>query len=365
MASIFKRKNGGKNWLIKFKDEWGKWRIVAGYSDKERSRQRAQMLEFEAEQRRRGAANVVTPSDMLDDHIAAYKRHLFGRTDDYIKHTTSRINAFEFEKVSDLFDGHAADRVNTVLETLSASTANHYLTAIRAFCRWLHKFRKLPLSPILELKKRKVKEIARKRRAGTDEEIERLLGHLKGKSYGLTAEQRNWLYRTALETGFRARELASLNPADFGAKIHLEAKASKDGEVVDQPVSKQFAKSIAPWIKSIKTERVWPGAWYRRGAEMLAVDLKAARVPVETKDGVLDFHSLRTTYITGLARAGVHPKIAQKLARHCTSELTMAYYTKFNQQEIESAVEKAAEARTISAPSVVSFPVRSRPRRSA
>ena len=42
---------------------------------------------------------------------------------------------------------------------------------------------------------------------------------------------------------------------------------------------------------------------------------------------VADFHALRHTFITNLAESGVHPKLAQELARHSTITLTMDKYT--------------------------------------
>ena len=40
------------------------------------------------------------------------------------------------------------------------------------------------------------------------------------------------------------------------------------------------------------------------------------------------FHALRHTFITNLARSGVHPKTAQSLARHSTITLTMDRYSR-------------------------------------
>ena len=40
-----------------------------------------------------------------------------------------------------------------------------------------------------------------------------------------------------------------------------------------------------------------------------------------------DFHALRPTFLTNLAMSGVHPKIAQSLARHSDINLTMTRYT--------------------------------------
>jgi hypothetical protein len=72
---------------------------------------------------------------------------------------------------------------------------------------------------------------------------------------------------------------------------------------------------------------------------MLQVDLKAAKVPYETADGVLDFHALRATYITELVRANTHPKIVQTLARHSEISLTMKLYTKLTDKENAAALD--------------------------
>ncbi|MCG3128341.1 MAG: hypothetical protein CHACPFDD_03225 [Phycisphaerae bacterium] len=42
---------------------------------------------------------------------------------------------------------------------------------------------------------------------------------------------------------------------------------------------------------------------------------------------IADFHALRHTFITNLARGGVHPKLAQDLARHCDVNLTLSRYS--------------------------------------
>ena len=72
---------------------------------------------------------------------------------------------------------------------------------------------------------------------------------------------------------------------------------------------------------------------------MLRTDLVAAGIPFETREGVLDFHALRTSFITNLARAGVHPKIAQQLARHSDINLTMQVYTKLDLGELADALK--------------------------
>jgi hypothetical protein len=49
--------------------------------------------------------------------------------------------------------------------------------------------------------------------------------------------------------------------------------------------------------------------------------------PTDAAGRVADFHALRHTFITNLARGGVHPKVAQQLARHSTITLTMDRYS--------------------------------------
>ena len=51
----------------------------------------------------------------------------------------------------------------------------------------------------------------------------------------------------------------------------------------------------------------------------------------------MDFHALRHTFISRLVKAGVHPKLAQDLARHSDIKLTMNRYT-------HTLIEDRAEA---------------------
>src|SRR5262249_47016385 len=45
------------------------------------------------------------------------------------------------------------------------------------------------------------------------------------------------------------------------------------------------------------------------------------------ESGTADFHSTRHSFITLLAKNGIHPKMAQTLARHSTISLTLDRYT--------------------------------------
>ena len=55
-------------------------------------------------------------------------------------------------------------------------------------------------------------------------------------------------------------------------------------------------------------------------------------------------HELRHTYLTALARAGVHPKVMQALAGHANSAVTMEIYTHADMGGKRDAAERLREA---------------------
>jgi hypothetical protein len=60
---------------------------------------------------------------------------------------------------------------------------------------------------------------------------------------------------------------------------------------------------------------------------------------VDDSGNVFDFHAFRHQYISNLAAAGVHPKVAQHLARHSTITLTMDRYTHLSAIDVNAAIE--------------------------
>lgn len=122
--------------------------------------------------------------------------------------------------------------------------------------------------------------------------------------YGLTAETRANLYLFAAYTGLRASELAN---------------ATADGDTITVPAgySKHRRDDTLPLHRSlIGRPCEFRGQWaaQRHGSRMLRADLARAGIPYRTNWGVADFHSLRHTFITSLARSGVHPSKAQAYA---------------------------------------------------
>jgi hypothetical protein len=94
-------------------------------------------------------------------------------------------------------------------------------------------------------------------------------------------------------------------------------------------------------IGSRRPKQIWPGTWAEKGSVMVRKDLESAGLQYQDEDGrVLDFHSLRSTFATNLARAGVSPAKAQELLRHSDVNLTMRLYKKLELSDLAEAVEQ-------------------------
>lgn len=110
------------------------------------------------------------------------------------------------------------------------------------------------------------------------------------------------------------------------------------------PLPSNIVDMARGWLDEKKAgEALWPGSWAknRYAGRMLKADLEAAGIPYQNNDGEFaDFHALRHTFISNLARGGVPLATAQKLARHSTPVLTAARYTHIDLADQSKEVEK-------------------------
>jgi len=174
---------------------------------------------------------------------------------------------------------------------------------------------------------------------------------------------RAMFYRLAAMTGLRANELASLTPASFDltsdvSTVTIEAGYSKRCRKDVLPLHSDLVPRLDQWLTKrdrssddqpvvlkwnraadAKPERLFPGKRFKKAAQMLRADLEAAEIAYETDDGCADVHSLRHTFISNLANGGVHPKLAQQLARHSTITLTMDRYSHVGFLDRNAALE--------------------------
>ncbi len=396
MARVFRhtytqtRSDGSKvtketrKWYIDFVDHDGRRRRVPGFTDKVATQQRAAELERGVERRRSGlvdrfAEHLKRP---LADHVDEWGEALTakGGTEQHSKLSANRVRrivkACKFRLWSDV----SASRVSRYLadrrsEGLSAESSNHYLRAFKSFCRWCVLDGRAPDNPAAHLQIVNT-EVDRRhdRRAFTDEELTRLIETTHGGSdrFGMTGPDRAMLYCLAVETGLRAGELRSLTAKSFALTadpptVTVAAGYSKRRREDVLPMRESLALDLREHFPAKHPDALafpMPSAY--RLPKMLRADLAAGREEWiseakgnpqehERRAGscflayrddagrVLDFHAFRHTFITNLARGGVHPKIAQELARHSTITLTMDRYTHSVQADRSEALNVLPE----------------------
>jgi integrase len=231
-----------------------------------------------------------------------------------------------------------ANRVYTHLASLRGDagigqrTFNAYLKTVKHFARWMIQERRATSSPLEHLRCVTQTEKRRERRALSLEEQRQLLTVTAQEParYNMTGPERSLVYRVALETGLRANEIRQLTPAAFdfeACTVSLSGTYTKNKQAAELDLKRQTAAEIKVFLTD-KPPNARAFAMPCCGSRMIKVDLAAAGIDYRDSAGrVADFHSLRHSFVTNLARAGVHPSDAQALARHSTIALTMNCYT--------------------------------------
>jgi len=205
--------------------------------------------------------------------------------------------------------------------------------ALEAFCNWCIKQGYLDENPLADLGTIN-KDPKTKRRALTAKEICDLLEVAPG--------WRQLLYEVALCTGLRALELRSLTLNHLDVKncgLRLEAGWTKNRKPGLQPLPQRLVQDLLEFSKTGFIQDMYLNH-YRKAmppddallyvpshpAREMDKDLEAAGILKDTGDGKLDFHALRTGYITLAFEAGATSKEAQSLARHSSAHLTENVY---------------------------------------
>ncbi len=237
---------------------------------------------------------------------------------------------------------------------LAIQSSNHYLRAFKSFCRWMVRERRAMESPVGHLSLLNARTDRRRiRRALTPDECGKLLAATAaGETWeGMKGADRAMLYRVALETGLRWSELRSLTAGSFHfdtlpLTVTVKAAYSKHRRDDTLPMRFETVEMLADYLRGrLPTAPAFPMPKQNRGAEMLEADLKKAGIEVKNSVGVVDFHSLRHTFITNLCAAGVNPKVAQTLARHSTIGLTMDLYTHTDAASQRDAIDALPDYR--------------------
>lgn len=234
---------------------------------------------------------------------------------------------------------------------VSTATRNHFSNSLKSFGNWLVRHGRLRTNPMAGLRKLPEQMDRRHDRAALSiEECGKLLDIVRHEP------ERYWLYRLALETGLRASELRALRVGDvsFSGAPHLTVRAAysrKRKRTDEMPLRQETADRLQAWITgrcALATAPLLRVPF--RTADMLAEDLKAAGIDVQTPDGRFrDFHALRHTFITNISEVAESFAVVQTLARHSTPTLT-ARYTHTRLASLRKAIEHLPNKEAVALP---------------
>jgi integrase/recombinase XerD len=370
-------------WRGEFRDANGALKSVSLCSNKTAARRMLKEIEDRVDLEKAGLSETFEESAKtpLCQHVDEFEANLrdAGRTEEHCKTVSSRVRRIidecEYIFISDLSGSKTLAWIAARKRTnqMSDQTARHYLTTMKQFSKWLvddGRTRKDRLAHFRLERGKKVERVHERRELSLNE-LKRLFeatitGPIRSK---LTGIQRIRLYLTAMSTGLRASELASLTPESFDleAEIPTVTVAPKDEKArrgATLPLPLHLVELLKDWFKDLGLkETLWPGTWakYKEAGKFLKKDFAAARevwineaessedqterkqshfLLHETDEGFADFHALRHTFLSQLSRAGASAKVMQMMARHSTIAMTLERYTHANQSDLYSAVQK-------------------------
>jgi integrase len=254
----------------------------------------------------------------------------------------------------------------------SARSVNAYREAALALCNWLVRSRRLTTNPLDGLPRANQDADRRHvRRALTPEEFDRLVRATRerpvrdfelsrrGVNRGQRTKRLSPVMRTRLEylgreralvylvmatTGLRRGELARLSVGNLelaGPRpcVRLQAADTKNRRADTVPLRQDVAGELRSWTAGKRPDE---RAFRVRKDLVHVLDLDLAAAGIDKADGrgrIVDVHSLRMTFGTWLARAGVPLTTAQKLMRHSDPKLTANLYTDAALLDLQGAVD--------------------------
>ena len=374
MGELYKRSYQDKSgrtkmaprWYADYVDGSGVRKRVSLFKDKSASLAKLAELERTADRTRAGLTDKFEDwrKVPLAQHLTDWKRSLAAQgVVDGGDLTTRRAERLVVEAkavfIADMVPSKFAEALErmTKADGLSAQTSNHYLGAVKQFVRWLEGDGRIEANPLRHLKGKGVKHnLVHDRRAFTPEEAEYLLLETSTAKRlgGLSGEDRAWLYRLALTTGLRAKELWSLTPESFqDGFVTILAGNAKNRKEDCLPIPETIKELLMAWLAAKpKNKKIFDtfGKLLTNGrtntamfSKSLKRDMLKARQAWLASGGVpesnfllwkdpqgqfADFHCLRVSAITWAVASGANPKTVQAFARHSTITLTMDRYCK-------------------------------------
>ncbi len=407
-----------RTYTAKYRDGEG---IIREQATGCRNKQAAQSILADLEKRaEKVRSNILSPSE---DRIADHQQTpLTAHIDDYIAHMRQRKKNADRVKTTEtrlkesavacgfkvLRDLHSDKLLSWLAEQResgrSASVYNGYVDVWKSFGYWLNGKRITGRKSNMLGEKRILQnpfaglghaddtddDDRRPTRALTEDELRRLLdcarrrplldamtiqkGPNKGKPLAKVSEERRsqlerigyeraLIYKTALLTGLRRRELMTLTVGDLDLDcavpaIKLKSANEKSRHGSDVPLRSDLAADLRDWLAD-KLRRLQSQSRERGDGLPTSIpqdelvfyvptgllrimnrDLKLAGIPkIDNRGRHVHLHALRHSHGTHLSKAGVTPRTAQASMRHSDVRLTMNVYTDPQLLDVAGAVE--------------------------
>jgi integrase len=350
-------------WSAEFTDETGKVKRVSTKT-KNRSAAEQKLAQYEAEVVRI-KSGVVTreeltkakkPQITLDEAVERFRTKMVANgntekhTDGTVQQVLSLFGECEIDSLvkirCETIERWIADEINKKVRSLR--TINAYLVAVKSFAQYLVVIEALPNNPLKPIRKLNQEiDLRKKRRAMTSEEVERFMKTVTTRKYRTKKQtaERALIYRLLLGTGLRSTELSLLTPnqIDFERnRLTIEAAKTKNKKADVLPMRADLVQSVKEWVEAHgipSQERIFR---YNRDSIRRSFygDLKAAGIERKDPDGrSIDVHSLRKTFGTMLARAGVPLTTVQRLMRHSTPTMTAKLYIDVDAIDMTQALD--------------------------
>ena len=329
---------------------------------------------------------------ILDDHRSKRDRELDaiiteyiteldrnGRSEVHTRQTRRLLETFTAAAGVDALGRWTLERSERFLAALTdkgraPNTVRSYQRAMSGFARWCVRRGFLASNPVTDLST--ISGGTRIQRRSMEPEECRLLieaarigpevdGTVKGRRWAMSGAERALCYRLSLVTGIRAGELRSLVAGDFNLdpenpsvtldehrtknrkphtfalpasllddlRDHLSRK-SPDAPAFRLAPAKLLARIIRDDLQRARAE------WINAAPNAIERD-KRERSSWLSPEG-FDWHSLRVSFISSLARSGTPLAAAMKLARHTDPRLTARTYSRFSASEDALSIERLA-----------------------
>ncbi|MEM1212959.1 MAG: site-specific integrase [Planctomycetota bacterium] len=219
---------------------------------------------------------------------------------------------------------------------VSESTLSHYVRAMKAFTRWVSRpprgsghdvLSGLRVERRASRSGRTVSNQARRRALSEDEQRGLIEGALRRQSRSrMGGKDRAMLYRVALGTGLRLSAIRRLRVQDLDCEGYVRARGggAANKRTRTKPVSGGLMRDLLEYVAGRGRDQLVFGCLLDTSHIAETVRADAAAGGVDTVG--VDFHCLRHSYGTSLARRGVHPKTLMELMDHSSIELTMRLY---------------------------------------